>query len=186
MTNKEIILRTALRLFAEQGYDRTPTSRIAREANVSEGLIFRHYGNKAGLLEAIIRLGAGQVHESMMPYERGADPREAIALHIRESFRFVREQADFWRLVHQMRHQPAVRQSAEAQIGEFQQQVAARLTDQFQMLGAAQPEQEALLLFALIDGITLQYLQTPDTYPLDTIQHFLIQKYQHGNFLGQP
>lgn len=186
MTKKELILHTALRLFAEQGYDRTPTSQIAREANVSEGLIFRHYGNKAGLLEAIIRAGAGQVHESMLPYEREADPRAAITLHIRESFRFVREHAAFWRLVHQMRHQPAVQKSAGPQIGAFQRSVAERLTNQFRLLGAAQPEQEALLLFALIDGITLQYLQMPDTYPLEVMQHFLIQKYQYGHFLDQP
>lgn len=186
MSNKENILRVAMRLFAEQGYDRTPTSQIAREANVSEGLIFRHYGNKAGLLEAIIRAGAGQVHESMQPYERNVEPREAIALHIRESFRIIREQTDFWRLVHQLRHQPAVQKTAEAQIGAFQQDVAARLAAQFRLLGAAQPEQEALLLFALIDGITLQYLQMPDTYPLDTLRDFLIQKYRHGNLLDQP
>ncbi|MCK6691804.1 MAG: TetR/AcrR family transcriptional regulator [Thermoanaerobaculia bacterium] len=186
MSNKENILHVAMRLFAEQGYDRTPTSQIAREANVSEGLIFRHYGNKAGLLEAIIRTGAGQVNESMQVYERGGHPREAIALHIRESFRILREQTGFWRLVHQMRHQPAVQQSAEAQIGAFQRAVAERLAAQFHLLGAAQPELEALLLFALIDGITLQYLQMPDTYPLDALRDFLIQKFQHGNFMDQP
>ena len=60
MSNKENILHTALRLFAEQGYDRTPTSQIAREAGVSEGLIFRHYGSKAGLgWKSISVLAAG-------------------------------------------------------------------------------------------------------------------------------
>jgi AcrR family transcriptional regulator len=47
---KELILQTALRLFSEQGYEATPTNRIAKEAGVSEGLIFRHFENKEGLL----------------------------------------------------------------------------------------------------------------------------------------
>lgn len=186
MSNKETILHTAMRLFSEQGYDRTPTSQIAREAGVSEGLLFRHYENKAGLLRAIIQFGADQVRASMQPYQRGGDPREAIALHIRESFKIIREQTDFWRLVHQLRHQPAVKLTAEAQIGAFQREVAERLGAQFRLLGAKYPELEALLLFALIDGITLQYLQMPEAYPLETLQDFLIQKYQHGSFMDQP
>lgn len=186
MTNKELILQIALRLFAENGYDRTPTSLIAREAGVSEGLIFRHYGNKAGLLEAIIRSGKSQVDESMQPYRRGADPREAIVQHIRESFRLIRENIAFWRLVHQLRQQAAVQQNAESQIEAFKQSVVGQLAVPFQLLGATQPIEEALLLFAIIDGITGQYVQMPDVYPLDTMQEFLIQKYSHGKFMGQP
>lgn len=181
MTKKEIILHTALRLFAEQGFDRSPTSQVAREAGVSEGLIFRHFGSKAGLLEAIIEAGAGQVDESMRPYARDMDPRAAIAQHIGESFRLLREQAVFWRLIHQLRHQPAVQQTARTQIGAFQQEVAQRLTAQFRALQVARPAEEALLLFALIDGIALQYLEAPETYPLDTMRDFLIQKYQDEN-----
>lgn len=186
MTNKEQILQTALRLFAENGFDGTPTSRIAREAGVSEGLIFRHYGSKAGLLEAILQQGKSQVDESMQPYRRDADPRTAIVQHIQESFRLIRENASFWRLVHQLRHQQAVQQSAEQQIEAFKQSVVMQLAVPFRLLGAAQPVEEALLLFALIDGVTAQYVQMPDVYPLDAMQEFIIQKYKHGRFLDQP
>ncbi len=119
----------------------------------------------------------------MQVYERDLAPREAIAGHIRESFRLIRENAAFWRLVHQVRHQPAVLQTAAGQIGEFQQHVAERLTAQFRLLGAARPELEALLLFALIDGVVTQYLLQSEQYPLEAMEHFLIHKYEHGNFL---
>ena len=57
MTEKqELILETALRLFAKYGFDTTPTSQIAKEAGVSEGLIFRHFTNKDGLMDAILAL----------------------------------------------------------------------------------------------------------------------------------
>lgn len=186
MSKKEQILDVALRLFAENGFDRTPTSRIAREAQVSEGLIFLHYQSKAGLLQAIIQQGKEQVDESMLPYQRDLHPRQAIVQHIRESFRLVRQHTTFWRLVHQMRHQPAVQTSAEREIEDFNQGVVAQLAAPFRALGAPQPEQEALLLFALIDGITMQYLQAPERYPLDTLEQFLINKYEHENYLDQP
>ncbi|MFJ4332502.1 MULTISPECIES: TetR/AcrR family transcriptional regulator [unclassified Streptomyces] len=44
------ILKTALRLFTEQGYDETPISQIAREAGVSQRTLFRYFGTKEDLL----------------------------------------------------------------------------------------------------------------------------------------
>ena len=42
MTEKqEQILKTALQLFAEKGYDGTSTAKVAKAAGVSEGLIFQ-------------------------------------------------------------------------------------------------------------------------------------------------
>ena len=40
-------------LFAKLGYENTPTSSVAREARTSESQLMRHFGGKAGLLEAI-------------------------------------------------------------------------------------------------------------------------------------
>ncbi|MBN2141499.1 MAG: TetR/AcrR family transcriptional regulator [Desulfovibrionaceae bacterium] len=47
---KQAIMDSATRLFAVKGYDATPVSEIAREANVSEGAIFRHFKSKEDLL----------------------------------------------------------------------------------------------------------------------------------------
>jgi AcrR family transcriptional regulator len=44
------ILRTALRLFTEQGYDETTIAHIAREAGVSQRTLFRYFGTKEDLI----------------------------------------------------------------------------------------------------------------------------------------
>jgi AcrR family transcriptional regulator len=51
---REQILETALKLFAEQGFDATSTRQIAREAGIAEGLIFHYFPTKASLLTAIL------------------------------------------------------------------------------------------------------------------------------------
>jgi len=45
------------RLFASSGYESTSTSSIAREAGTSESQLIKHFGGKAGLLDAIFTDG---------------------------------------------------------------------------------------------------------------------------------
>jgi AcrR family transcriptional regulator len=51
------ILRVGKTLFANRGYEHTSTSAIARQAGTSESQLMKHFGNKAGLLEAIFTEG---------------------------------------------------------------------------------------------------------------------------------
>jgi AcrR family transcriptional regulator len=51
---REQILETALKLFAERGFDATSTRQIAREVGIAEGLIFHYFPTKASLLTAIL------------------------------------------------------------------------------------------------------------------------------------
>jgi len=52
---REQILETALKLFAERGFDATSTRQIAKEVGVAEGLIFHYFPTKASLLTAILQ-----------------------------------------------------------------------------------------------------------------------------------
>jgi|SRR5579863_1582069 len=52
-TTHERILRVGKTLFANRGYEHTSTSAIARQAGTSESQLMKHFGSKAGLLEAI-------------------------------------------------------------------------------------------------------------------------------------
>jgi len=54
MSKKQAILKTAARLFASQGYDATTTLQIAREAGVTEPLIYYHFKGKDDLFTRII------------------------------------------------------------------------------------------------------------------------------------
>src|SRR5699024_2460306 len=60
---KDKILQTALRLFADEGYQNTSTCKIACGAGVSEGLIFKHFKCKEGLLQAVINLLNEEIRE---------------------------------------------------------------------------------------------------------------------------
>ncbi|MCM0756591.1 TetR/AcrR family transcriptional regulator [Desulfovibrio aminophilus] len=55
MTTKELILNTAKEMIAEVGFHRTTTASLAKQANISEGTIYRHFESKEEILLQILR-----------------------------------------------------------------------------------------------------------------------------------
>lgn len=62
------ILDAAEQLFAERGFDATPTSTIARVAAVPKGLLFYYFPTKADLLSALVaeRLDLGPIDPTLL------------------------------------------------------------------------------------------------------------------------
>jgi AcrR family transcriptional regulator len=53
------IIETAMRHFAEHGYENARTEDVAHEVGISKGSIFQHFGNKPGLFLATYKHAAG-------------------------------------------------------------------------------------------------------------------------------
>jgi TetR/AcrR family transcriptional repressor of mexJK operon len=51
----EAIARSALTLFASDGYERTTVDAIAAEAGVSKRTVYSHYGDKENLFLSVVR-----------------------------------------------------------------------------------------------------------------------------------
>jgi AcrR family transcriptional regulator len=65
MERKELIKQAAIKIFAQYGYKNAKTNIIAAEANVSEGLIFRHFHSKAKLFYQIIEELMNESHREL-------------------------------------------------------------------------------------------------------------------------
>jgi AcrR family transcriptional regulator len=53
MNKRDSIYETALRLFNENGFDRTPTARIAKESGVAIGTLFHYFSTKEELINSL-------------------------------------------------------------------------------------------------------------------------------------
>lgn len=78
MEKKEQILIKALELFANEGFNPVTTSRLAQEANVSEGLIFKHFKSKQGLFEQLIIETDKKLFEKLGPIISESDPKNVL------------------------------------------------------------------------------------------------------------
>jgi len=64
-SSRNRILVMAKTLFASLGYDNTSTAVIARNAGTSESQLMKHFGGKAGLIEAIFSEGWDRINTSL-------------------------------------------------------------------------------------------------------------------------
>jgi len=78
LSTRERILAAAEELFAESGFDATPTSRIAERAGVPKGLVHYYFRRKSDLLAALVE---------RLPEERLDHGRVVVSGDIAESLR---------------------------------------------------------------------------------------------------
>ncbi len=60
---KERILNAALRLFSVKGFRGTTIKDIAREVEITEGAIYRHFRSKEEIIEHLVRRVTGEIRE---------------------------------------------------------------------------------------------------------------------------
>lgn len=177
MTEKQIsIIKVALELFAQQGYLGTSTSSIAKKAGVSEGLIFRHFENKEGLLKAILEQGKELAHEEYVNVLSLTDPKDMIRGILEIPFHVKEDQYHFWKLIYALKWQMDIYDAS------FSEPIRLALIDAFSRLKAEDPEAEAALAMAIIDGMAMAVLlRKPDN--LEAMKAVTLARYSDENLL---
>lgn len=75
---RQQILQTAVSLFSQRGFKGTTTKEIAKEAGVSEAMVFRHFENKDALYGAILDTKGCQDGVHRFPWEENEVLKTAI------------------------------------------------------------------------------------------------------------
>ena len=95
---KERILMTALRLFAQNGYEAVSVSKIACELGITKGALYKHYRNKRDIFDSIFdrlcqldgeRARNAEVPEkdfAEMPLSFGKTSVEGLMAYLKEQF----------------------------------------------------------------------------------------------------
>ncbi len=77
------ILEAAIEVFSREGIGAAPTAEIAKEAGVSHGSVFVHFGSQAGLVAAAIEdFGAGVANRIHELISAGATTRTILEAHL--------------------------------------------------------------------------------------------------------
>ena len=173
MTKKqENIIKSALALFAKEGFKNTATSKIAKQAGVSEGLIFRHFTNKEGLLEAIIKEGEERFKSLYADIVLETNAKKVIlkTLNMSQSITANKEDMDFWKLQYKLKWELEIYGAHKIEPLE------RALTIAFEDLKFKEPKMEAKLLLTLLDGLATRLFLDPN-FDLEAAISYLAKKY---------
>ncbi len=173
MTEKQIkILESALALFAREGFKTTSTSKVAKHAGVSEGLIFRHFKNKEGLLDAIFKEGEERAKLLFANIVFETDPKKVISktLDTFSNSNLPKEELEYWKL------QYKIKWELEMYNEHKMEALQSALTGAFEKLGYEQSAMEAVHLLVTLDGLATRYFLM-DQFDLAGMIAFLKNKY---------
>jgi len=174
---RELILDKALYLFANKGFHGTSISDIANEAGISKGLAYNYFDSKETILQAIIDRALTAGLEVMNVEKYTDDPYEQLQILITKTFDHIECEESYWRMFTALMLQPQLSSISGKMVNEFGTNAIKETIKIFKKIGIKNPETEALILDAVLDGIILHYLYFKEEYPIKKVKKQLLKKY---------
>jgi len=175
--SRDAIMQSALELFTRKGYHGTSVSMIAKNAGVSTGLMYNYFGSKLELLEAIVQHGIGIISSEMSDIDSISDPRKQITAMVESTLQVAMDDMHFWSLYFHIMMQPDLPKNVQKIFADFIQGMFEGMEMVFAAAGFAEPDSEARIFGAILDGILLHYWMIGENYPIENVKNMLIAKY---------
>jgi AcrR family transcriptional regulator len=173
---RDQLLDVTARLIAQSGFHGLSIETIARAAGVTRGLVYQHFRDLRGLLEAVIERetsrALAQVSETTLTNLDEGEPLELMLESLRAYLQAVQNQPTTWRLI--LIPLEGAPQALHAKIAEGRASVLARLSSAVQpALGEDRrlPDAEltARLLSAIADEYARLILTDPEQFPVQRL-----------------
>lgn len=174
-TRRKQIMDAALELFASEGYNHCSISQLAKHAGIAKGLMYNYFKSKEALLLAIINDGLGAIMNMIDPNQDGALDAHEVENFIRNTFKSIRENAQFWILFISVVLQPGVKEFLEGKpFSSVMERFGPKLIDYFEKMGYEDPYLEMLTFSSMIEGygVVLVYYQAQEDIPDRVIKKF--------------
>lgn len=148
MTNKQQkIINAAIDLFSKNGFNATSTIKIAKKAGVSEGLIFRHFKNKEGLIQSILNLNETRIKSKFNPILDVEDAKQVIKETLELPFKIDTLELVHWRLHFKLKWE------LNQDNSKTMKQLEVVLIKAFSKLKYKKPQLESELILRLIESL---------------------------------
>ncbi len=177
-TKKELIMNAALEEFAEQGYHASSINKITKRAGVSKGLLYNYFESKDALLKEIMKKAYDKIWVYFDPNHDGVLTNEEFYYFIEQNFKVVKENVSFWRLFSATMLQPNVSKIIGNDFEENSKLYLSMFLDFFKRNNCDKPEEELMIFSALIKGITIMFIGSPETLPLEKYEASIINFYK--------
>jgi AcrR family transcriptional regulator len=172
---REQLLDATKKVVAEQGFHRTSIEAVAREAGISRPIVYGHFQDLAGLLEALIERESARALTQLagvLPRDLAqGDPAETLLAALRGYLEAVRADPITWRLVLMPSEgaPEALHEHINAGRSAVVAQLAAAMGPGLGTEPPPDPELAARMLSAFADESARLLLTDPERYSVERI-----------------
>jgi len=171
----KLIMGVALRLFANNGFDSTSISKIAKEANISKGLMYNYFSSKEELLVKIMISGMEEFIHYLQVKDNNNIKKEEIIQFIDGSINSLKQNIDYYKLYFSLAFQPKVFQILGEDFMGIIEKLIEKFVIYFSQKGEKNPYVKARFMLALIDGIGIHYISDIEHFPIDETRELIIE-----------
>lgn len=177
--SKAKIIEAAVKLFAREGYANSSTTKIAKEAGVSYGLLYYHFKNKNEILESILTGGFTKLKTGYEEFELTGDGEKDLFDFLDAYIESFIEERDFWFVHSGITLDPKNSMDSlkhlENEYYKMQNQYLIKL---FEQLNYEYPLAEAFFLDSCLYGLIIHACTMKDETSLNYGVEMLKRKYK--------
>jgi AcrR family transcriptional regulator len=171
--SRERILEAATEVFATRGYAGAGVDRLAERSGIAKTAIYYHFGNKEGLLAAVLERAATQWIDGIQSAARqGGDPLQRLDRALAGMRAMLEERPWIYKLFQILAlevadEKPEIRATLRAILDKARDAIVDGMRD---ALGVVVPgaDQVAGMMLSILDGISLG-MQIDDQISLDEV-----------------
>ncbi|MDC1106429.1 TetR/AcrR family transcriptional regulator [Prolixibacteraceae bacterium] len=175
---KQQIMGAAMRLFSEKNPAEVSIATIAKEAGVSKGLMYSYFKSKDELELSIMNSTIDEIMEIFLVSNKVIEGPDDFTNRINRLFDHVINNVATWKIYTQLILQSKMKEflmSPKIQdvMGWYQEQ----LFNYLQKQGFEDPAKEIIIVGALIDGISIQYVSAPEFIDINIVRNHILDVY---------
>ena len=180
LSSKDKITLSAIELFAKNGFIPTSVDSIAKKAGLSKGSIYTHFKSKEDIFKAIINSLLEFSEDMMKAITDIKDPLIQLEYIVKQSSEFCKKDPEFARLYMSCFFQPELYSIVKEHISGFYTAWNKMIAGIFKKLKQNNPEDEAKIFLALLDGLQLHYIFEMKGFDIDRLSNNIISKYKEN------
>jgi AcrR family transcriptional regulator len=187
---REQILDVTKTMAAARGFHVVSIEAVAREAGISRPIVYSHFGDLQGLLEALVeresRRALSQLAAVLPTDLAGGDAREILLSGLRGYLEVVASDPDTWRLILMPTEgaPPILRERIAGGRAAVVAQLAQAVAAGFGPAGSPDPELTAHMFSATSDAAARLLLDDPASYPVERLlahTRWILEQFRFGN-----
>lgn len=173
---RQTILDAALHEFAEDGYSSASISKIAKHAGISKGLVYNYFESKEEILTTLILEGFEPVIKVFDPDGSGEFTEEKYRNYIETVFNMIDRDYKYWQVYFSIIFQTSVITLIMEKLFDKIMPFMQTLTNYYAAKGYKNPEAHMRFATCALDGVTVQYINDRQNFPLEEVKQILLDK----------